>query len=93
MNWGKSFTVCQIEPAPTINSELSSLLIDVNANESLIIVTTSPGAGQLIARVLDYHKSRLDILGTIAGDDTIFVAPKSHEAIQTLVKQIREMFF
>lgn len=83
-----------MEPAPpTISSKLSTLLIDVSANETTIIVTTSPGAGQLIARILDYHKSNLDILGTIAGDDTVFVAPKSITTIDRVVKKIREMLF
>lgn len=83
-----------IEPAPpTIDSELSTLLIDVKANESNIIVTTSPGAAQLIARILDYHKNTLHILGTIAGDDTIFIAPKQISSIEQSVKKIREMLF
>lgn len=83
-----------MEPAPpTIDSELSTLLIDVKANETTIIVTTSPGAAQLIARILDYHKNKLDILGTIAGDDTIFIAPKVNANIDDSVKKIREMLF
>lgn len=83
-----------IEPAPpTIDSELSTLLIDVKSNETTIIVTTSPGAAQLIARVLDYHKSTLGILGTIAGDDTIFIAPKQVASIDESILKIREMLF
>ena len=82
------------EPAPpTISSELSSLVIDIVANETTIIVNTSPGAAQLIARVLDYHKDEFQILGTIAGDDSIFIAPKSTKTIQDCVNQIRLLLF
>ncbi len=83
-----------MEPAPpTIDSQLSSLLIDVQANETTIILTTSPGSAQLIARILDYHKNKLALFGTIAGDDTIFIAPKSNADIDESVKKIREMLF
>ncbi|WP_019215111.1 arginine repressor [Legionella tunisiensis] len=66
------------EPAPpTTASQLANLVIDVIANETLIIVNTSPGSAQLIARILDYNKEKIQIIGTIAGDDAIMVAPKS----------------
>lgn len=82
------------EPAPpTTSSQLSSLVIDVVANETTIIVNTSPGAAQLVARVLDYNKSTIQILGTIAGDDSIFVAPLSIKAIDNTLKQIKKLLF
>ena len=68
-------------------------MIDVQANEANIIVTTSPGAAQLIARVLDYHKNQLNILGTIAGDDTIFIAPKHTTKMAESVKLIKDVLF
>ena len=50
------------EPAPpTTSSQLSSLIIDIIANETTIIVNTSPGAAQLVARLLDYHKNKIQI--------------------------------
>lgn len=82
------------EPAPpTIYSELSSLIIDVVANEVTIIVYTSPGAAQVVARILDFHKNALQILATIAGDDSIFIAPNSIKTIQESVKAIRKLLF
>lgn len=82
------------EPAPpTTASQLSNLLIDAVANETVIIVKTAPGAAQLIARILDYHKEKIQILGTIAGDDTIFVAPTSIKTIQTSLMAIRQVLF
>ncbi len=66
------------EPAPpTTNSQLASLILDIVANETMVIVNTSPGAAQLVARLLDYNKDKAEILGTIAGDDTILIVPKS----------------
>lgn len=82
------------EPAPpTITSQLSSLVIDIVANETTIIVNTSPGSAQLIARVLDYNKNTAQILGTIAGDDSIFIAPKSVKKIKESITEIRKLLF
>jgi len=83
-----------IEPAPpTTSSQLSNLIIDVVSNETTIIVNTSPGSAQLIARILDHHKTKAQILGTIAGDDAIFVIPKSIKKIATSEKEIKKLLF
>ncbi len=74
--------------APPIHSSLSDLVIDIVANESMIIIKTSPGAASLLARVLDQKKCQ--ILGTIAGDDTIFVAPESIQSIEQSLSLVRE---
>ncbi len=80
------------EPAPPTNSsQLSSLIIEVLANETTIVVNTSPGAAQLVARVLDYNKNSLQILGSIAGDDSIFVAPLSIKAIDEPIRLIKKL--
>lgn len=80
------------EPAPpTTSDQLSSLIIDVVANEVTIIVYTSPGAAQLVARILDYHKKKIQILATIAGDDAVFIAPKSIKKIETSINGIKKL--
>lgn len=82
------------EPAPpTISSQLSNLMIDAVANENTILVKTAPGAAQLIARILDYNKEKLKLMGTIAGDDTIFVAPLSIKNIQESLTAIKQLLF
>ncbi len=83
-----------LEPAPpTTSSQLSSLIIDVVANEANIIVFTSPGSAQLIARILDYHKKEIQVLATIAGDDAIFVAPISIKNIELSLREIKKLLF
>ncbi len=80
------------EPAPpAIASELSSLVMDIVANENNIMVYTSPGSAQLIARIIDHHRQSLTILGTIAGDDTLLVIPTSISTIKESVSAIREL--
>ncbi len=66
-------------------------ILDVIANESLIIIHTTPGAASMVARILDQHRTKLHLLGTIAGDDTIFVAPTSIGQIAKTTDQIRKL--
>ena len=73
--------------APPIQSSLGELVIDIVANENMIVIKTSPGAASLIARVIDQKKCQ--VLGTIAGDDTIFVAPESSQSIEQSISLIR----
>ena len=80
------------EPAPpSTQSSVSHLIIDIIANENLVIIQTSPGSASLIARLLDYHQKDSTILATLAGDDTIFVAPKSIKHIRETIKEVKEL--
>ncbi len=79
------------EPAPpSTQSQLIQLIIDVVANETLIIIHTNPGSAGLIGRLLDHNQKELGILGTVAGDDTIFVVPKSTRQIQQTLRAIKK---
>lgn len=71
---------------PSISTLLNELVIDIVANEAMIIIKTSPGSASLIARIMDHKKCQ--ILGTIAGDDTIFVAPESIKKINEVTQLI-----
>ncbi len=80
-------------PVPTslpLGPSLVGLLIDIHANESLIVMQTTPGSASLMARHIDSLKDRLGVLGTIAGDDTVFIAPLSTKQISSVIKKIKE---
>lgn len=65
-------------------------IVSVRATEScLVVIHSLPGAAQAVAFALDYMKWP-EILGTIAGDDTIFVAVESREGVMTLLKRLQE---
>lgn len=77
---------------PTINSQIKSLVLDINHNGFLIVIHTSPGSASLVARMLDSLSKSEGILGTIAGDDTIFVTPTDIKYIDDLYSSMLEMF-
>lgn len=77
---------------PTTSSPLKNLVTDIDHNQMLIVVKTSPGAAQLIARLLDSMGKAEGILGTIAGDDTIFITPTLNTPIEMLIDSINDLF-
>ncbi|MED7788336.1 ArgR family transcriptional regulator [Francisella sp. 19X1-34] len=82
------------EPAPPIMTDnISSLVINVSANEAVVVIDTAPGAAQLVARTLDYNKNSFGIIGIVAGDDTVFVAPLSIQNIGKLKMNIQKFLF
>lgn len=77
---------------PNTSSPLKNLVLDIDHNSMLIVIKTTPGAAQLIARLLDSIGKSEGILGTIAGDDTIFVTPTSDKPIDELLQNIQRLF-
>lgn len=77
---------------PTTTSPLKNLVIDIDYNSSMVVIRTSPGAAQLIARLLDSIGKSEGILGSIAGDDTIFSTPTKECSVKKLYQTIIELF-
>ncbi|KAA9002768.1 transcriptional regulator ArgR [Affinibrenneria salicis] len=77
---------------PTATSPLKNLVLDVDYNDSVVVIHTTPGAAQLIARLLDSLGKAEGILGTIAGDDTIFTTPAKEFSVKQLYDTILALF-
>jgi transcriptional regulator of arginine metabolism len=60
------------------------------AGDALIVVHTPAGEANRVAVALD-RLAWSDIVGTIAGDDTIFLAVKHRPAQQRVVRQLRKL--
>ncbi len=61
----------------------------IQSNDCMVIIKTLRGRASGVAEILDQLQLP-DILGTIAGDDTIFIAPSSSKKIPAIVKRIKE---
>jgi len=72
----------------TLKNRIAEEIISVNGNETLIVVKTFPGRAQGVAVYLDKHEDP-EILGTIAGDDTIIVIPRSTKKIKRTNEQLK----
>lgn len=75
-------------PTATTRS-LKGHLVDIDHNGSMIVIHTTVGSASMIARHLDTVKPA-GVLGTLAGDDTIFIAPRSTKNIDAIVRELTE---
>lgn len=73
--------------APVTTTSLRELVLSIRTNGSIIAIRTSPGSASLVARHIDATLPT-EILGTIAGDDTIFAAPASVSRLKQTVQMI-----
>lgn len=62
----------------------------IEANEALVIVRTLAGRASGVAEIIDGFRHP-DILGTLAGDNTIFIAPRSISRTAAIVEDLRRM--
>lgn len=68
------------------------LLVDsVRTNGLLVVVRTKSGAASTVARAIDDARVP-GVLGSLAGDDTIFLAPSSARGGRALADRVRRLF-
>lgn len=65
-------------------------IINVEHNESLIVVRTLAGRAQGVAHYID-RMNKHEILGTVAGDDTVLIIPDSVANLISVVDIIKEL--
>ena len=69
---------------------LSELLVSADASANLAVLRTPPGAAHFVASALD-RAALIDVVGTIAGDDTILVVAREPLPGATLAERIRAL--
>ncbi len=81
----------KINPAgdeATLKTHIADEIISVECNETLIVLKTYPGRAQGVAVLLD-KKSPSESIGTLAGDDTIIIIPRSIKTMKKTIEQIK----
>lgn len=80
----------QVEAAPAgpeLETIASELLQDARVAQNLVVLKTSPGNANALAVALD-NEDWPDVVGTIAGDDTILVVAPDSAAAENLRKKL-----
>ncbi len=68
--------------AVALSRALGEFLLSVDVAQQLIVIKTGPGQAQMLALAVD--RARLaDVIGTIAGDDTILVICRDSRCAQS----------
>ena len=82
-------TGTEAAPTPSLAHLLREFVVDVREAQNLLVLKTPPGSAQPVARALD-AESWPEVVGTIAGDDTILAISSDAKSCRQLGKRIRE---
>lgn len=67
-------------------------IVEIDHNETLIVIKTLPGLADFVGDYLDLQEE-LPILGTIAGENTIFVAPRVKTSLAKLYQELCKVLY
>ncbi len=68
-----------------------AMVFSFTETEALVVLHTEPGAASAVARAIDLVRLE-EVAGTIAGDDTVFVAPPRGVGPRQLSKRLKMLF-
>ncbi len=71
-----------------IRTRIAEEIVSIELNECVILVKTFLGRASGVAVYIDKQNDP-EILGTIAGDDTIIVVPKTIKNIKKVIEQLK----
>ncbi|HWR13736.1 MAG TPA: arginine repressor [Terriglobales bacterium] len=77
-------------PMPALEHLLREFVVDVREAENQLVLKTTPGSAQPVAAGLDSSDWE-ELVGTIAGDDTILIITPSKAVCHKVASRIREI--
>lgn len=84
------FPVDRIAPEDHLRRVLGDWVADVGSSANLVVLRTPPGSAHVVASALD-RAGMEQILGTVAGDDTILAVAAEGTTGKTLARKLREL--
>jgi transcriptional regulator of arginine metabolism len=75
---------------PSLSHLLREFVVDIRTAQNLLVLRTPAGSAQPVAAALD-AQGWPELVGTLAGDDTILAVSSSAQACRLLSKKIREL--
>jgi len=80
----------EVVPPPTLTGFLPSLLLRADGVGPLLVIRTPTGGANALAAALD-REVWPEILGTLAGDDTVLIVAQSAAARRKLARRLAEL--
>ena len=75
---------------PSVSRLVREFVVDVRLAQNLLVLKTSVGSAQPVAAAVD-AEDWPEVVGTLAGDDTILVISQDNRSAQQLVRRIQGM--
>lgn len=78
------------EPAEKLRQMLAEFALSADNSENLVVIKTTPGAAQTLARYFDQANLE-ELLGTVAGDDTILLIARDAKKGKVIQRKLSSM--
>ena len=72
------------------SAALTDSIVHVNSAQNLVVLKTYPGMAGAVAVGID-HMNLVQILGCVAGDDTILVVTQDNDCAAAFAKQVQDL--
>jgi transcriptional regulator of arginine metabolism len=80
----------EASPLPPLARALREFLIDVRPAQNLLVLKTPPSGAQPLAAAIDAERWK-EVVGTLAGDDTILIITPSRSGRAAVQKRMEEL--
>jgi transcriptional regulator of arginine metabolism len=80
----------QIAPEVHLRRVFGDWVVDVNSSLNIVVLRTPPGSAHVVASALD-RAGLEDVVGTVAGDDTILVVADERIGGAALAERMRQL--
>ena len=84
------YTVPDSDPRPPLSRLLPALYVGAEGSANLLVVKTLAGGAQAISEALDWEEWP-EVLGTLAGDDTILVGLRDPAQLGAVQKRLETL--
>ena len=84
------YTIPSQTESSTLRPIVGAEVLGMNANEFLIVIHTLPGAAHTVGEYIDVQNAP-DILGTVAGDNTLLVIPVTTAKTRTVLNYLKHI--
>lgn len=75
---------------PSMDRLIHEFVYDVRSAQNIVVVKTSAGSAQPVAAAID-AEGWPEVLGTVGGDDTIFMVVQDSKVAEQLVRRFQEL--
>jgi transcriptional regulator of arginine metabolism len=78
------------ESTPPLESLLPTLFLSADGVDHMLVIHTMKGGAQTVAAAIDWEEWP-EVVGTLAGDDTILIVLRDPEALPRLKERVEQM--
>ncbi len=80
----------RIAPLDHVRRVCSEWVVEVSSSGQLVVLRTPPGSAHVVASALD-RAGLAEVIGTVAGDDTVLVIAGEHTKGATVARRLRAL--